>query len=400
MGKEYLHDPRKVLEDLNTGESGLTSEEVARRQAQYGANKLAEGNKKTKLQRFLEQLKDPMLIMLIIAAGVSAVTNIISGESMVEVFIIIVVVLINAILGVLQESKAEEAIEALQTMTAATCKVIRDGKQQVIPSAELVPGDIVVLEAGDAVPADGRLISAASLKIEESALTGESVPVNKLIDILNLGDGKDIPQGDRVNMCYMGSTVVYGRGIAVITATGMDTEMGKIADALNQTQEELTPLQIKLNELGKKLSYLVLLICVFIFVFDLLVSKDMSLKSILEIFMVAVSLAVAAIPEGLATVVTVVLSIGVTKMSKENAVVRRLTAVETLGCTQIICSDKTGTLTQNKMTVTEHVGDGRQIATAMALCCDAILNDKDEAEGEPTEAALVNFEIRARDSIP
>ncbi|MBF1174866.1 MAG: HAD-IC family P-type ATPase, partial [[Eubacterium] sulci] len=195
MGKEYLHDPRKVLEDLNTGESGLTSEEVARRQAQYGANKLAEGNKKTKLQRFLEQLKDPMLIMLIIAAGVSAVTNIISGESMVEVFIIIVVVLINAILGVLQESKAEEAIVALQTMTAATCKVIRDGKQQVIPSAELVPGDIVVLEAGDAVPADGRLISAASLKIEESALTGESVPVNKLIDILNLGDGKDVPLG-------------------------------------------------------------------------------------------------------------------------------------------------------------------------------------------------------------
>lgn len=359
MGKEYLHDPRKVLEDLNTGESGLTSEEVARRQAQYGANKLAEGNKKTKLQRFMDQLKDPMLIMLIIAAGVSAVTNIISGESMVEVFIIIAVVLINAILGVLQESKAEEAIEALQTMTAATCKVIRDGKQQVIPSAELVPGDIVVLEAGDAVPADGRLISAASLKIEESALTGESVPVNKLIDILNLGDGKDVPLGDRVNMCYMGSTVVYGRGIAVITATGMDTEMGKIADALNQTQEELTPLQIKLNELGKKLSYLVLLICVFIFAFDLFVSKDMSLTSILNIFMVAVSLAVAAIPEGLATVVTVVLSIGVTKMSKENAVVRRLTAVETLGCTQIICSDKTGTLTQNKMTVTEHVGDGR-----------------------------------------
>lgn len=394
MGKEYLHDPRKVLEDLNTGESGLTSEEVTRRQVQYGANKLAEGNKKTKLQRFMDQLKDPMLIMLIIAAGVSAVTNIISGESMVEVFIIIAVVLINAILGVLQESKAEEAIEALQTMTAATCKVIRDGKQQVIPSAELVPGDIVVLEAGDAVPADGRLISAASLKIEESALTGESVPVNKLIDILNLGDGKDVPLGDRVNMCYMGSTVVYGRGIAVITATGMDTEMGKIADALNQTQEELTPLQIKLNELGKKLSYLVLLICVFIFAFDLFVSKDMSLTSILNIFMVAVSLAVAAIPEGLATVVTVVLSIGVTKMSKENAVVRRLTAVETLGCTQIICSDKTGTLTQNKMTVTEHIGDGRQIATAMALCCDAILNDKDEAEGEPTEAALVNFAVK------
>ena len=391
MGKEYLNDRKQVLEDLKSGESGLSSEEISRRQAQYGANKLAEGKKKTKTERFLDQLKDPMLIMLLIAAGVSAITNIISGESMVEVFIIIVVVLLNAILGVFQESKAEEAIEALQTMTAATCKVIRDGKQQVIPSTELVPGDIVVLEAGDAVPADGRLISAASLKIEESALTGESVPVNKLIDILNLGDGKDVPLGDRVNMCYMGSTVVYGRGIAVITATGMDTEMGKIADALNQTKEELTPLQIKLSELGKKLSYLVLLICLFIFVFDILISKNLTLTSILNIFMVAVSLAVAAIPEGLATVVTVVLSIGVTKMSKENAVVRRLTAVETLGCTQIICSDKTGTLTQNKMTVTEHVGDGRQIATAMALCCDAILNDKDEAEGEPTEAALVNF---------
>lgn len=391
MEKEYLKDSTQVLESLESAESGLSSSVVAERQKKYGENKLAEGNKKTNIQRFIEQLKDPMLIMLIIAAGVSAVTNIASGESMVEVFIIIAVVLLNAILGVLQESKAEAAIEALQTMTAATCKVIRDGRQQVIQSAELVPGDIIVLEAGDAVPADGRIISSASLEIEESALTGESVPVNKLIDVLNLNENKDIPLGDRVNMCYMGSTVVYGRGMAVVTATGMNTEMGKIADALNKTEEELTPLQIKLNELGKKLSYLVLLICIFIFIFDLFIAKDLTITTILNTFMVAVSLAVAAIPEGLATVVTVVLSMGVTKMSKENAVIRRLTAVETLGCTQIICSDKTGTLTQNKMTVTEHIGDGKFIATAMSLCCDALLNEKDEAEGEPTEAALVNF---------
>ena len=301
-------------------------------------------------------------------------------------------VLLNAILGVIQESKAEAAIEALQTMTAATCKVIRDGKQMVVHSDELVPGDIVVLEAGDAVPADGRIIENASLKIEEAALTGESVPVNKLIDALNLtAENQDIPLGDRKNMCYMGSTVVYGRGKAVITETGMDTEMGKIAGALAEAKDEETPLQKKLDSLGKALSFIVLGICVFIFAFNLLMAGDFHLNAILETFMVAVSLAVAAIPEGLATVVTVVLSIGVTKMSKRNAVIRRLTAVETLGCTQVICSDKTGTLTQNKMTVVEHIGPTDLVATAMALCSDANLNDQNQAEGEPTECALVNF---------
>ena len=321
------------------------------------------------------------------AAAVSAVTNALSGESFTEVFIILVVVLLNAVLGVIQESKAEAAIEALQSMTAAKCKVLRGGELKVIESSRLVPGDVVVLEAGDAVPADGRLLESASLKIEEAALTGESVPVNKAVEVIFDGD---VPLGDRRNMCYMGSTVVYGRGRAVVTATGMGTEMGRIAGVLAQTEQEQTPLQRKLSQLGGVLSKLVLGICVFIFVFDLLVAGDFSLDSVLRTFMVAVSLAVAAIPEGLATVVTVVLSIGVTNMSKRNAVIRRLTAVETLGCTQVICSDKTGTLTQNKMTVIEHYGPVDKLAAAMTLCCDAVYSP-DGAQGEPTEAALVNF---------
>ncbi len=393
MKKTYTQSTQEVLQELGVGEAGLTTQEAQARREKYGPNKLKEAPKPTLLQRFLNQLKDPMLIILMIAAGVSALTGMLSGENeWAEVIIIIAVVLLNAILGVIQESKAEAAIEALQSMTAATCKVIRDGKQIVLHSDELVPGDIVVLEAGDAVPADGRIIECASLKIEEAALTGESVPVNKLIDALYMQDSSsEVPLGDRKNMCYMGSTVVYGRGKAVITATGMDTEMGKIAGALAAAQDEETPLQKKLDSLGKTLSFLVLGICVFIFLFNLLMAGKFDIGSVLETFMVAVSLAVAAIPEGLATVVTVVLSIGVTKMSKRNAVIRRLTAVETLGCTQVICSDKTGTLTQNKMTVVDHVGDTKLLATAMALCSDANLNESNQAEGEPTECALVNF---------
>ena len=391
MDKEYRHSAQEVMAEWETSPAGLSTAEAEKRREKYGANKLKEAEKPTLLQRFLEQLKDPMLLILIAAAGVSAVTNYISQESFTEVFIILLVVLLNAVLGVVQESKAEAAIEALQTMTAATCKVMRDGKQVTLHSDELVPGDIVILEAGDAVPADGRILESASMKIEEAALTGESVPVNKAIEVLGLGEDKDVPLGDRKNMCYMGSTVVYGRGRAVITRTGMDTEMGKIAGVLANTAEEETPLQKRLTELGTTLSKLVLAICVFIFVFDLIVARDFSLSGILETFMVAVSLAVAAIPEGLATVVTVVLSIGVTKMSRHNAVIRRLTAVETLGCTQVICSDKTGTLTQNKMTVVEHTGDTQLLATAMTLCNDASLNEAGTAEGEPTEAALVNF---------
>lgn len=387
MSELYQRTQDDILTELESSASGLSEEQAEERLERYGENKLAEAKKTTVLQRFFQQLKDPMLLILLAAAAVSAVTNALSGESFTEVFIILVVVLLNAVLGVIQESKAEAAIEALQSMTAAKCKVLRSGELKVIESSRVVPGDVVVLEAGDAVPADGRLLESASLKIEEAALTGESVPVNKAVEVIFDGD---VPLGDRRNMCYMGSTVVYGRGRAVVTATGMGTEMGRIAGVLAQTEQEQTPLQRKLSQLGGVLSKLVLGICVFIFVFDLLVAGDFSLDSVLRTFMVAVSLAVAAIPEGLATVVTVVLSIGVTNMSKRNAVIRRLTAVETLGCTQVICSDKTGTLTQNKMTVVEHYGPVDKLAAAMTLCCDAVYSP-DGAQGEPTEAALVNF---------
>ena len=387
MSELYQRTQDDILTELESSASGLSEEQAEERLERYGENKLAEAKKTTVLQRFFQQLKDPMLLILLAAAAVSAVTNALSGESFTEVFIILVVVLLNAVLGVIQESKAEAAIEALQSMTAAKCKVLRGGELKVIESSRLVPGDVVVLEAGDAVPADGRLLESASLKIEEAALTGESVPVNKAVEVIF---GGDVPLGDRRNMCYMGSTVVYGRGRAVVTATGMGTEMGRIAGVLAQTEQEQTPLQRKLSQLGGVLSKLVLGICVFIFVFDLLFAGDFSLDSVLRTFMVAVSLAVAAIPEGLATVVTVVLSIGVTNMSKRNAVIRRLTAVETLGCTQVICSDKTGTLTQNKMTVIEHYGPVDKLAAAMTLCCDAVYSP-DGAQGEPTEAALVNF---------
>ena len=399
MMNPYCKDIQDVLEDVGSTAEGLSAQQAQERLAKYGLNKLKEAEKLSLFQRFVEQLKDPMLIILLAAAGVSALTGMLSGHSeWAEVIIILAVVLLNAILGVIQESKAEAAIEALQNMTAATCKVLRDGKMVILPSTELVPGDVVLLEAGDSVPADGRIIENASLQIEEAALTGESVPVYKALAALSLGAGQDeIPLGDRKNMCYMGSTVVYGRGKAVIIGTGMNTEMGKIAGALAATEQEETPLQRKLDDLGTLLSKLVLGICVFIFAFNLFIARDQlgvaghSLTVILETFMVAVSLAVAAIPEGLATVVTVVLSIGVTKMSQRNAVIRRLTAVETLGCTQVICSDKTGTLTQNKMTVVDHLGDTNLVAAAMALCSDANLNEENQAEGEPTECALVNF---------
>ena len=382
----YRQSPQEALDEMKSAPSGLTQREADKRLAQTGPNKLKEAPKATFWQRFLQQLKDPMLLILLAAAAVSALTNYLAQESFAEVFIILIVVLLNALLGVLQESKAENAIEALQTMTAARCKALRDGEPVVLESSQLVPGDVVLLEAGDAVPADGRLLECASLQIEEAALTGESVPVNKALEALS----GEASLGDRRDMCYMGSTVVYGRGRAVITATGMNTEMGKIAGVLAETSQEQTPLQKKLAALGKTLSWLVLGICVFIFVFNLVLAGDFSLQGVLNTFMVAVSLAVAAIPEGLATVVTVVLSIGVTNMSKRNAVIRRLTAVETLGCTQVICSDKTGTLTQNRMTVVESTGDLPALCAAMSLCNDAALTAAG-AQGEPTEAALVNF---------
>jgi Ca2+-transporting ATPase len=332
-----------------------------------------------------------MIIILLIAAAVSGITAAYSGESFADVIIILIVVLINAVLGVFQENKAEKAIAALQQMAAATSKTLRDGILTVIPSEKLVPGDVVVLEAGDAVPADGRILTAASLKIEEAALTGESVPVTKSPETLEIGENQDIPLGDRKNMVYMGSTVAYGRGTVVITDTGMQTEMGKIADALTQAQDEATPLQRKLSQLSRVLSLLVLGICALIFLLNVVRAyPDITGEGLLSTFMVAVSLAVAAIPEGLAAVVTIVLSMGVTKMSENQAIIRKLTAVETLGCTQVICSDKTGTLTQNKMTVVEHAGaDVSRLALAMALCSDAELDGEDQPVGEPTECALV-----------
>ncbi len=387
----YCEDKELVLKELGSTETGLSASEAQSRLEKNGKNRLEAAKGKTLFQKFMEQLADPMIIVLIVAAAVSGVLAVVEGEGMTDVIIILAVVVLNAVLGVYQESKAEKAIEALQEMSAATSKVLRDGKIHTIHSEDLVVGDVVLLEAGDAVPADGRILESASLQIEEAALTGESVPVYKFIDIINLSEGeKDVPLGDRKNMLYMGGTVTYGRGKAVITGTGMDTEMGKIAHALQQTEEGDTPLQIKLNQLSKILTWLVLGICVIVFGVQLMRAGSLNFEFILSSFMVAVSLAVAAIPEGLAMVVTVVLSIGVTNMSKRNAIIRRLTAVETLGCAQIICSDKTGTLTQNKMTVVDFFGnDEKRLATGMALCNDAEADEEGNVVGEPTEAALV-----------
>lgn len=390
--KYYCEDIETVLGEVGATRGGLSSEEAALRLEQNGKNKLAEGKKDSLLKRFFSQMADPMIIILLAAAAISAVTSFYQGEGMADVVIILFVVIVNAVLGVYQENKAEKAIEALQEMASATSRVLRDGSIAVVKSEELAVGDIVLLEAGDAVPADARVIESASLKIEEAALTGESVPVGKFIDIISLGAAKDVPLGDRDNMAYMGSTVVYGRGAAVVTATGMDTEMGKIADALENASQSQTPLQLKLAQLSKILTWLVLGICVLIFGVQIIRAGGFTPEVILHSFMIAVSLAVAAIPEGLVAVVTVVLSIGVTNMSKRNAIIRRLTAVETLGCAQIICSDKTGTLTQNKMTVVDHYGDDEKfLAAAMALCSDAELDAGGAAAGEPTECALVNY---------
>ncbi len=404
MKEFYSQSAEETLESVGSVQTGLTTEEAEKRLAANGKNKLAEGKKTPMWRRFLQQLADPMIIILIIAAGVSVVTDIIAQkgnvtfETFSEGLIILAVVLINAILGVIQESKAEQAIEALKQMTAATTKVLRDGHQVSVKSEDLVIGDVIILEAGDAIPADARLIEVASLKCEESAMTGESVPVEKNADAIPCEEGETVSLGDRRNMVFMGSTAVYGRAVAVVVATGMDTEMGKIAGALVDAENEKTPLQLKLSQLSRILTYIVLGICVVIFgvsIIRLIVSPEpFTFAAMLQsAFIPAVSLAVAAIPEGLAAVVTIGLSIGVTRMSKQGAVIRKLSAVETLGCTQIICSDKTGTLTQNKMTVVEHActTDEARLATAMALCSDSKLDENNQAIGEPTENALVNY---------
>ena len=404
MQKEYLASAEDVLAAQSTSaEQGLSVEEAKKRFDTVGPNKLKEEAKTPLWKRFFEQMADPMVIMLLVAAAISAISGAVQGEAdIADVVIILVVVIINSVLGVVQEAKSEQALEALQEMSAAQSKVIRGGKLVHLPSSELVPGDVILLEAGDSVPADCRVIESASMKIEEAALTGESVPVEKHIDAIALAEGNDdVPLGDRKNMCYMGSTVVYGRGRAVVCGTGMDTEMGKIADALSTAKKELTPLQIKLAQLSKILTVMVIAICVIIFAVDFIrhgSAMASNPKMILDTFMVAVSLAVAAIPEGLVAVVTIVLSMGVTKMSKRQAIIRKLTAVETLGCTQIICSDKTGTLTQNKMTVVKHelAASEEKFLAGMALCSDAKWDEEaGEAVGEPTECALVNDAAKA-----
>ena len=389
----YRQPPSDTLHALDSTPDGLTPEQAAARLARDGRNVLTEPPKPSLVKRFFQQLADPMILVLLAAALISAITSAYAHESFADVIIILIVVIINAVLGVYQESKAEQAIAALKELSAAHSRVLRGGKLVTVPSEELVAGDVLVLEAGDAVPADARVLESASLRAEEAALTGESVPVTKSPDALTAAG--DIGLGDRSNMLYLGSSIVYGRGRAVVTETGMQTQMGHIADALTQTKENKTPLQLRLSQLSRILTWLVLGICVVVFVVGVLRAGTINGRVVLDTFLIAVSLAVAAIPEGLATVVTIVLSIGVTNMSRRSAVIRRLTAVETLGCAQVICSDKTGTLTQNRMTVTECAGsDEHLLATAMALCVDAVYDpDTDTVTGEPTEAALVRWAV-------
>ena len=399
--KHYLHDVNEVFAEVKSSEQGLTSAEATARLEANGKNKLAEAKKVSMFSRFMDQLKDPMIIILLVAAVISAVTEMIEAGGFVtptDSIIILVVVLINAILGVVQESKAEKAVEALQKMSAATTKVLRDGKIEIVKSEDLVVGDVILLDAGDAIPADCRIFECASMKIEEAALTGESVPVTKLVNaLMGKNDSDEVALGDRKNMAYMGSTLVYGRGKAVVVATGMDTEMGKIANAITLAEEGKTPLEIKLEQLSKVLTKLVIGVCVIIFAYNIITqifiggSTDY-FNVALHSFITAIALAVAAIPEGLVAVMTIVLSIGVTNMSKKNAIIRKMTAVETLGCTQIICSDKTGTLTQNVMTVVDHYAPNEeQLATAMALCTNADVDENGKGTGEPDEVALINY---------
>lgn len=399
--KYYLESMQSVFDDVKSSENGLSSQEAAKRLEQNGKNKLAEAKKDSVIKRFFDQMKDPMIVILLVAAVVSAVTDIIEAGHFTpptDACIILVVVIINAVLGVVQESKAEKAVEALQKMSAATTKVLRDGKTEIIKSEDLVVGDVILLDAGDAIPADCRIFECASMKIEEAALTGESVPVNKIVNAL-MGHKEDdeVPLGDRKNMAYMGSTLVYGRGKAVVVSTGMNTEMGKIANAISLTQDGKTPLELKLEQLSKVLTKLVVGICIFIFAFDIVTKYFLAdarpefFDIALDSFITAIALAVAAIPEGLVAVMTIVLALGVTNMSKKNAIIRKMTAVETLGCTQIICSDKTGTLTQNVMTVVDHFADDElKLATAMALCTNAEVEDGKNT-GEPDEIALINY---------
>ena len=398
----YSKNANELLRELNTdGHSGLSSAEVLVRKGKYGENKLREKKKKTTMQRFLDQFKDAMILILIAAAIISFVVVCVEqnwGE-LFEPALIVLIVILNAVMGVYQEGKAEKALDALKNMSAPHARVIRDGEEKIIDASELVPGDIIRLEAGDFVPADARLLHSAGLKSEESALTGESVPSEK--DYLaEVKEGA--PLGDRHNMVYSGCSITYGTATAVVTATGMDTEMGKIANMLDNEEDGQTPLQQKLAQLGKYLGIVALAACGIIFVVGLANGIP-----VLEIFMTAVSLAVSAIPEGLPAIVTIVLSIGVQRMVKKNALIRKLPAVETLGGASVICSDKTGTLTQNRMTLTKAYVEGyldpenisnnntegiKKLLMYGTLCCDGSVvfhQDEEQHIGDPTETAIV-----------
>ncbi|MCR5136722.1 MAG: calcium-translocating P-type ATPase, PMCA-type [Oscillospiraceae bacterium] len=408
----YLESSEAVLEELKTTEQGLSSHEAAERLQQQGKNRLAEEEKRSVFRKFLDSITDPMILMLLGAALVQVIVTILESKgsftigSFTDVFVILSVVIINAIMSLVQENKAEAAMAALMQMTADTSKVMRDGTMITVKSEDLVVGDVVCFEAGDTVPADCRVLEAHSLKAEEAALTGEALAAEKLVDVLMCAEGQNsVPLGDRSNMLYSGSTVVYGRGKGVVTATGMDTEMGKIAGALRLAEKEQTPLQRRMAELSVFLTKLVIGICIVVFAVgcvqsvvltDTPFSWNLLGTSAVNSLVAAIALAVAAIPEGMPAVVTIVLSIGVTEMAKHQALIRKLTAVETLGCTQIICSDKTGTLTQNKMTVVqEYTCDSELMATAMALCSDAEIRPGESSSvGEPTEAALVNYAMK------
>ena len=396
---------QKKLHELETEfntslEFGLKDEQVALNREKYGKNALEEKKKTPLIIKFLEQFKDPLIIILIVAAIVSVIVD---PHEWVESLIIAIVVLLNAVLGLYQENKAEKSLEALKKMSAATCKVIRNGSLQTINADELVVGDIISIEAGDSIPADARIIEYSNLQVEEAALTGESVPVNKNNTFI---ENDDVPLGDKKNCLFSSTYVTNGKGKAIVTEVGMQTEIGKIANMLSSQEQELTPLQEKLNKVGSSIGILCLGVCLVVFVLEM-ITFNWDFKFFAEAFKTAVALAVAAIPEGLATVVTIVLSIGVTKMSKQNAIVKKLPAVETLGSCNVICSDKTGTLTQNKMTVTklylnevkniENVTEEeKEMLLYFAICCDASIetkNGKLVRIGDPTELALLDVNL-------
>ena len=404
----------KTIEEVetyfNVNKQGLSKEQVKQNREKYGTNELETKKKKSLFVKFLEQFKDFMIIILIIAAIVSGVVGYYEGEGITDSIIILIVVIVNAIIGVAQENKAEKSLEALQKLSSHVAKVIRGGNIEVIPSKELVPGDIVILETGDYVPADIRLIEAINLKAQEASLTGESVPVEKSIDEIQK---QKTSLADRTNIVYSSSLITYGRGKGIVIETGMNTEVGKIAGMINETKETQTPLQQKLNKLGKTLGIAAIAICIMIFIIGLLYGKDL-----VEMFMTAVSLAVAAIPEGLAAVSTIVLAIGVQRMVKKHAIVKKLPAVETLGSTTVICSDKTGTLTQNKMTVkkvfynnqlvnleeidTNTMEEELQKLVYISMLCNDTKVAKDKTlTGDPTETALIDmaFELDFQPSV-